>query len=485
MPSIQQKASVNLKSALYRLITDLIKADNIIAVDELDFLDKFCQEHGISESDKLCGYQITLSEAFTYLGGLSSAEKEDMLAKMKVSTESDGDECSRSESLLIQTAISIFTEKGAKVISMPSGHLPIQDSQILYLENNDKGQANVALGKEESFEELNHIAKMGGFKLIYIPRIARHYAEYRNKHDIRRVISLVSPAHNTEQIDNTIRILQHMSTQYFYLNILKDKLGLPLDVKKPVWLIRIVDNVVDGEDYANFLCLEVKHDIKAQLRDFVRGINSRMHEYSILINERKDSDTDFQYSGFYKAILDVMSIKKVDRWELRIRTYGDGTELFRDPETGKKTCITIWKGEQEYPVFVSGRDAAFYLLVLCGSISACGCVDFEDRKNDACNTSRYEYLYQQLSRRSINETTEFQKCPDVTAATSRIPMKSRLIKAIRESRLTEQSLYIPQEKDRNVLFVPVEPERIHIISNGGTVPLLQSSLYKEFLEINK
>ena len=56
-----------------------------------------------------------------------------------------------------------------------------------------------------------------------------------------------------------------MNTQYFYLNILRNKLGLPLEVRKPIWFIRIIDNVVDGEDYANFLCLDVKHNVTAQL----------------------------------------------------------------------------------------------------------------------------------------------------------------------------------------------------------------------------
>ena len=130
---------ISLKSALYRLITDLIKADNIIAVDELDFLDSFCKDYDISEGDKLHGYQLTLGEAFTFVAALPSSEKDVMLTKMKVSTESDGDECSRTESLLIQSARAVFMDKGARVVSMPSSNLPIHSSQILYLENNDKG----------------------------------------------------------------------------------------------------------------------------------------------------------------------------------------------------------------------------------------------------------------------------------------------------------------------------------------------------------
>lgn len=475
---------ISLKSALYRLITDLIKADNIIAVDELDFLDSFCKDYDISEGDKRHGYQLTLGEAFTFLAALPSSEKDAMLKKMKVSTESDGDECSRTESLLIQSARAVFKDKGARVVSMPSSNLPIHSSQILYLENNDKGLANIALGKEESFEELNNMVRMGGFELIYIPRIAKHYQEYTKVNDISRVISLVSPVHTQDQMDNTIRILRHMSTQYFFQNILKAKLHMPLEIKKPVWLIRIVNDVVDGEDYANFLVLEVAKDIKRQLRSFVSDVNSRMHEYSILINERRDSDSDFLYAGFHKSILDVMSIKKVDRWELRVRTYGEGTSLFEDPESGKKTVFSIWKEGEEYPILISGRDAAFYLLLLCASISPDGGVDFGDYAKDKQIAARYEYLYQKLSRRSIDGFTEYQKCPDVTSAQTRTPMKSRLTSAIRKSRLTEQSLYIPQEKSRGVMSVPIEPERIRVISVvSGAVLLNESKIYEEYLAI--
>ena len=66
---------------------------------------------------------------------------------------------------------------------------------------------------------------------------------------------------------------------------------------------------------------------------------------------------------------------------------------------------------------------------------------------------------------------------------TRIPMKSRLTTAIRSSRLTEQSLYIPQEREKGVLYVPVEPEMVKVISVRGTEALADSSLYKLYRSI--
>lgn len=471
--------TISTKSSLFRIISDLIKADNIIAVNELDFLDDFCEQFHITEKDKRNGYQITLADAVAFLSENKETVEDRLLEMMKSSTASDGDVCSFSESVLIQ-AVKLSLEKKGALVSMPAGSLPVNKAQILYIENTEHGFANSYLNKEDSFNDLNNAARLGGFEIIYIPRIARHYSEYKNTKDLERVLMLVSPSSNHEQIQKTIIALQHMTTRYFYLNVLKEKLGMPLVVGKPIWLLRLINNVVDGTEYANFLTIEVEKDIRSQIRRFVAEVNSRVHEYPIITNERRDNDADFLYSGFYKSILDVMSIKKVDRWELRIRMYGDGVDPFVDPETGKKTVMSISKDNKEYPLLLSGRDAAFYTLLLCASASDEGAVDFYSFEKGHRIQKKYEMIYQKLSRRSIDGTTQHQKCPDVTAQETRIPMKSRVVSAIKDSQLTEQSLYMPQEKSRNVYYIPVEVEKIKIITSNGEILLRDSQLFAEY-----
>ena len=135
---------------------------------------------------------------------------------------------------------------------------------------------------------------------------------------------------------------------------------------------------------------------------------------------------------------------------------------------------------QEYPLLISGRDAAFYVLLLCASAVGEGGIDFNDMGAFRKIMSQYEKIYQKLSRRSIDGTSEYQRCPDVTAAQTRIPMKSRLITAIKSSRLTEQSLYMPQDQGRGMLYVPVEPEKVKVITMRGMTSLKESELYQEY-----
>lgn len=459
--------NITLKSAIYRVMTDLVKADNIINLEELEFLDQLYSEYGITEGDILNGYQISLGDALSFLATQPETLKSSILSKMTASAGSDGDKCSRTESVLFEAVRCIFKEKGCQMISIPTRSIPVDMSYILYIEDKGKGLVNSVLSKEEQFNDINNIAMMGGFEIIYIPRIARHYHDCRNVNDLKRVITLVSPPHTDKELDDKIRSLQHMTTQYFYQNILKGKMGIPVTITNPSWLLRTAGSVVNGTDYTNFLVMEVKKDAKAQIQELVNNINSRMHEYPIVVNTRHDSEADFMYGGFYKAILDVMSIKKVDRWSVCFRTYGDGTDQFKDTESGKKTTVTVIRDDEEYPVYVSGRDAAFYLMLILASATGEGSVDFEDRRQEGINQRRYEFLYQRLSRRSVDGDTDHKKCPDVTAPRTRIPMKSRLISAIKDSNLTEKSLYMPQEKGRNNLYVPVDPSRVIIESPRG------------------
>lgn len=129
---------------------------------------------------------------------------------------------------------------------------------------------------------------------------------------------------------------------------------------------------------------------------------------------------------------------------------------------------------------ISGRDAAFYTLLLCASAEGEGGINFNDMGAFRRIMSQYERLYQKLSRRSIDGTSQHQRCPDVTAAQTRIPMKSRLITAIKSSRLTEQSLYMPQEQERGMLYIPVEPEKVKVITMRGMTSLKESELYQEY-----
>lgn len=493
-------AKVSVRQGIYRVLSDLVKSDNVITIDELDALDEVCyKQFSISDQDREDGFRRTLGDALDIIGREGERLKNKVIGAMEKIALKDG-ECCRAESLLITAAIYVFRNpRSAKVVSVEFRNRPLLSTQLLYVENRKSVAGRAAL--DTAFDELSQIVKMGGLDLIYIPRVAKDFRDYgagkeaaKRMNDMKRVLRLVSPTSGDGDLENTITAIQGMSSRYFYNTILNGRLEMGLDVTEPVWMLRLPDSVVAGKGFANFLCFEVERDVRVQLREFIEEINRRQNAYSITVNDGRSREDRFMYNGFYKALLDVMSVRKEDNWDLIVRLYGDGVPAYEydDRETGtrKKCALTVRRNYEEYPIPLTGRDLAFYLLLLCGSASADRGVRFgiddiefgEDRakrirERSERTNARFRAIYDHVSRRDKRAGMG-----DVWEPRNRIPMRSRVIKEFNRSELARYSsllsVYLPEEHERGFLSVRLSPERVFIRSESGSATLTESELYK-------
>lgn len=466
----------DVQKSVFRILSDTIKSDNIITVDELDRLEEACDKFSISDQAKEDSYAITLGMAVETLSRQGERIRKNVMQAMQEIALKDG-ECSRAESLIIMAIEMACENNGAKVMSFESGDRPLLTAQLLYIE--DQPAKTTLL--DTAFAELSGIVRMCGMELTYIPQVARHFREYEDgRHgDLKRVLKLVSPLSSESDLDNSIAAIEGMTTRYFYTNVLCGKLGMNMEIDRPNWILRLPDSVVSGTGYANFLCIPVENDIRLQLLDLIARLNSRLSSYSITVNDGRSKEQSFLYSGFYKVLLDTMTIRKIDKWNIHIRLYGDSVEQFRysDGQRIRKCVMTIRKGFEEYPIPLSGRDVAFYLLILCASASNEKGVDFHDESMRKLTEKRYAELYRHVSRRDTD-------LPQVWFPESRIPMRSRVAKAINESVIARQSslqdIYLPKETRRGLLSVQLEPGRVFIDSGPGSKPLAESDLFRSF-----
>lgn len=485
-----------VRQSIYRILSDLVKSDNVITVDELNALQEACEKRSISQPDKEEGFRMTLGKALAVISTQSQRTRGALLKSMESIALKDG-ECCRQEALLIVAAEYVCrcagTEStGARVVSMEFRNRPLLTTQLLYVESRETISSRATL--DTAFDEVSQIVKMGGMDLIYIPRIAQRFREYETKkengiisdtqrhEDLKNMLRLVSPTSNDADLENTITAIQGMNSRYFYNIVLNGKLEMGLDIEKPCWILRLPDSVVEGRGYANFFLMDVEKDIRTQLYRFVDRINRNQNAYAITVNDGRGKEGSFSYNGFYKALLDVMSVRKVDKWDLHVRLYGEGVPAFEyeDSATGKrkKCAATIKRGFDEYPLPMTGRDLAFYLLLLCASASADGGVDFGKKEKMWRIEGQYAAIYARVSRREKDRPTVFE-------SKYRIPMRSRVTKLINESEVAKNSslqlLYLPEElnkKGSGFLRVGLEPERVVIHSVNGTATLTNSNLYR-------
>ena len=472
-PLIRIAMKDSSRQALARLLSDLIKSDDLITISELDGFDAAAKRFGLTDGDLAAASGITLSEAFRRI----SSETAGTLAKVKetmfnVAMRDNG--CCRAESIML-TAMDYVFEGNARIFSMAMQNRRLIDSQIVYLEDSGTLPGREVL--DEHFEEMRDIARLGGFELIYIPEVARHFRSHSEDGSLRRLIQLISPQSESIDMENTMSALGDMTTRFFYQNVIRGKLDMQVEIPGPSWLIRLPDNNVNGIGYVNYMCIEAESDLKGQLLDFIGRLNSRLSAYTVTVNDGKTDGRSFLYSGFYKALLDLMSVRKIDKWDLHFRLYGDGAEPFRysDEDGNVKKCVlSISRGGDELPIPVTGRDAAFYLLLICASARGCG-IDFHDESLRETTQERYSAIYHALSRRTDE--------PLVWDPVFRVPMRSRISTAINASDIARvsslQALYLPTDEQKGMIHVAIEPSRVFLHSPSDTTPLLDSPLFTD------
>lgn len=468
-------ASIELKKSVYRILTDLVKSDNVISVDEMEVLENAAKAYGLTKENQIESYAMPLADAAAYVAIQKPHIRERIVKLMESCALKDG-ECCREEALLI-SSIEIENAGKGRILSMPLKNRPILSSQILFVDSTYNPKKN---DLDRNYDEMSRIVEMAGFELIYVPKVAMDFKAMKKSEDLKRLLSIVNPTLSESALVSKVMSLQDMDSRYFYLQVLNGKLQMDITILRPSWLIKLPNSVVSGMGYANYLCFDVDMNaIKGQLTAFIEELNKRQNPYTVLVNRHTDRSKDFLYSGFHKALLDVMASDKVELWEVRVYVRA-GVNLVADKSgPQKKYSVEICKGRTTYPVLINGREAAFYLLLLCGSASSQRGIDFEyDREKSRTVQSQFVEAYQLVSNRA-------EHFPDITLSSTFRPIKAKVMKGLEECGIKgELHLFKPTKTGKNTYYIPVNPENVKIISKEGSTPLLNSTIYQTFCRLS-
>ena len=464
-------ASIELKKSVCRILTDLVKSDSVISVDEMDVLDEAAKAYELTKEIQIESYTMSLADAAVFVAKQKPQVRDRIVKWMESSALKDG-ECCREEALLI-SSIEIENAGKGQILSMPLDNRPILSSQILFVDSTYNPRKN---DLDRNYEEISRIVEMAGFELIYVPKVAMDFKVMKKGEDLKRLLSIVNPTLSESALVSKVMSLQDMDSRYFYLQVLNGKLQMAITIQRPSWLIRLPNNVVGGKGYANYLCFDVDmDDIKGQLISFIGELNKRQNPYTVLVNRHSDRSKDFLYGGFHKALLDVMASDKVEPWEVRVYVRAGANPVADKSEPGKKFSVAICKGSTAYPVLINGREAAFYLLLLCGSASSQRGIDFEyDRERSKIVQAQFIEAYHLVSNRD-------EHFPDITLSSTFRPIKTKVMKRLEECGIKgELHLFKPTKTGKNTYYIPVNPDNVKIISQEGSTPILDSTIYQAF-----
>lgn len=309
--------------SLARIISDMIKADNIIEEREIKEMKVLMKTYGINKDDMSEARGIRFSEAVNQLRELKQEEKNLIFENINKLALVDNT-CVQKEALLLLALkyclIDIDNNQANKIkgngttrpklISCPTGESTINEPYIVYVESQYDEKVNAEIEDETRFKLMVTTSKLYGFNFIYIPKLVQEFKNM-DKQYVMDVISYMAPRLGQKEINSIYGRLSQMTTEDFFKNVLYERLNVKIDQNiSPSLLINIGTSVVpyciaDGpvQYYTEFLCIPLYKSTIQILADF---FNFYKKIISIQQGVIQGNDGHFKYFGFYKALFDFL-----------------------------------------------------------------------------------------------------------------------------------------------------------------------------------
>lgn len=457
------------KSAISRILFDLIQADQIIDSGEMVHYSILREKYNIAQEDEITASQITFAEAVNTLSMSDDEVKMALLQDFSNMTVSDGF-CARSEALLMIALQSKLKaqDSDVEVISIPKPVFNIESASILYIESRHESAINTII--TENYRTIFKECQIAGFNFIYIPRVIEHY-KHSDKELTSQIIRFLAPKFTNEGIDNIIDGLLSMTTSSFCKDILCNKLGVTeLRDTPPALLVKIGQNYVKESIYSNYLKFEVDERIVATLQKNMDEFLSMLSSDVISVRTAEEKEKQFLYHGFYKQLLDIFLIRKNVRSRLHIQPY---TEEIFFPDIDEKLTK------------LHRREKALYVLLLI--MSSEGGINFSQPKTAKQLANHDKYMLRvQKKYQTIYEYLGGNIAPDLRQPEIRRPIISCLKKSLSnfDGILYNFKDYSISKDEYGTLKVALEPEVQYLYqANKGYIQLAKTELYEKVLKI--
>lgn len=435
--------------AIIRCLSDLIKADKIIAEKEINFFEQSFNEISKALSSIEKARNISLQNAIEILQTLPTKKREALIEKFKKLSLSDG-ACSREEALLILAmayCLGNKTKENCKIVSVATPQIDFEDSQVLYIEPREDKNINNLIN--DNHKVLINDFRIGGFDFIYIPQIAEHYSK-TDKLILKKIIHYLAPTLSNNETEKVRLELASMTTRYFYNVIIKKRQGLDINITSPAILIKIGNSYVSGIKTSDFLVVKIDKSFCLKVRQLIDDFLSFQCNPIITIKNYTQSPGNFVYTGFYKTIFDLVTLRETQRNTLTFRY---------------KNCDIIIDGDPSKTLRMSPAETAIYQFIILQSLS----------ENKGFSVSKIgRHGLDMLQNSFIDLYKKYKgahpaRVPIITDRSTLNPYISKIRKAINEcTYLSDKNLYLPtvvkidtNDKSAKTVYVSIDGELVY------------------------
>ena len=345
------------KIAIARLISDLIKSDDVICKEEIALYNNIVCSFEISQDELHEAQFISQAEAVGYIRHMPFAEQKKIFSLLKKAAYSDNS-CVAREALLLLTlslTLSDTVNKYHLLSSLVKGGRN-QEKYVMYIESDYMPAINQEI--EEQYDTIANLLHLWKFEFVYIPKLTQSFCEM-DRNYLCDIIRYMNPRLSGEMIQNLYDRLTTFTTENFTQEYLANASHHAHFYEiEPSLLINVGTSHVptaSREDtyFMNLLTIRLDDEPNCVLNEVRRFLD----QYESLITEPeyqlpKRGKGLFRYHGFYKQLFDFLA---------RQHTNGEENTIMIDLVSRR-----IWMRGREIPM--SATHLATYVFLLHQSL---------------------------------------------------------------------------------------------------------------------
>ena len=343
------------KIAIARLISDLIKSDDVICKEEIALYNHIVCSFDISQDELHEAQFVSQAEAVSYIKKMVPNEQKKIYSILHKAAYSDNS-CVAREALLLLTLSLTLNDTKNKYQLLSSNikgwqHL---DKYVVYIESDYMPAINEEILQQ--YDTIANLLHLWKFEFIYIPKISQSLCEMDRSY-LCDIIRYMNPRLSTEMLNNLYEHLTNFTTEHFTQDYLATSThhNVFYDIEPSLFINVGISNVqtlnVMQQDttWVNFLTIRLEDEPNCVLNEVRRFVDC----YENLITEPeyhrpKRGKKLFRYHGFYKQLFDFL---------VRHHTNGEDNQIIIDIPARR-----IWLRGVE--MAMSATQLATYVFIL-------------------------------------------------------------------------------------------------------------------------
>ena len=307
------------KTALAKVLSDLVQCDGIVNQGEIDFLQQVYSVFNITSASRKKATQLSLSEAVRILKSLGNHEKTAILRvfqQLSLSDDNlDPNESLLLTSLLLSIGIELPETEGinANFVSIPNLNFDTRNA-VLYIEPTFDKATNKSI--ERDYKDICELLQQTQREFFYLPKVIRDLES--KKTTFRNTVSYIEPLLSEAQLDLIDSKLTELDSvtlsKEVFLNFLNAN---GLRISRPSFFMKI-GNMKPGT-YQDFLIIEIGDNplhtlerviyLNANIMNIQPPVSNEKEKrfiQRITLKPNLEQKDELKYTGFHKIILDIL-----------------------------------------------------------------------------------------------------------------------------------------------------------------------------------